>query len=223
LYSPYVISETKQWLAVNKPAGLNVEQLWDYPSLESWALTYLKQRTGRAKPYVGLVHRLDRFTSGVVLLARNKSTLRMLQAQFARRTVRKVYRAQVEGVLQPGTSATLVHYLEKDQQAKQAFAYARAGARRKRATLRYSCLATQGGQSSLEIWPHTGRYHQIRVQLAAQGWPIVGDVTYGASTTLADKRIMLHAQSITFTDPLTNQPISLEAPVPAGESWLTEI
>jgi 23S rRNA pseudouridine1911/1915/1917 synthase len=132
-----------------------------------------------------------------------------------------MYRAQVAAELSPGTEGELVHYIRKDQLQQRAFAYAQPKSSRKRAALHYKCLATTAGRSELEIYPATGRYHQIRVQLAAEGWPIIGDTRYGAAVALPGNRIMLHADRLEFLDPQTNEGRVVVAPAPPDEAWLT--
>ena len=201
-----VLYEDNHCLVVNKPAGLlsQGDETGD-PSLVSWARDYLK--TKYRKPgnvYVGLVHRLDRPTSGVVVLARTSKAAGRLADQFRRGKVAKVYWAIVEGqppepegcwidVLDKDRTSNLVRVLDDSRQAGQ------------EARVAYRVLERLRGGTKLELRPATGRSHQLRVQLAHRGLPIKGDRKYGAATVLkaADghRRIALHAREISFTHP----------------------
>jgi 23S rRNA pseudouridine1911/1915/1917 synthase len=205
-----VLAETRDWLAIDKPAGLNVEQLWDYPSVEAEVARYL-QAQGVRRPYVGIVHRLDRPVSGVLLLAKKKGILRALNEQFSERLVHKVYQALVEAPPQPA-EGELRHWLVKDQKAKRAYAYDQARKEAVEARLRYRLLGRSAGGFLLEVEPLSGKFHQIRVQLAAAGSPIVGDEKYGARPSGRQEEIALRATRLTFTDPATGEKTVVEAP-----------
>ncbi len=205
---PTILRETPWWLAVDKPAGLVTDRQWNYPSVEGWVKDYLLAQ-GITKPYVGLVHRLDRLTSGIVLVAKRKRALQLLQEQFRERTVQKQYRATVEGQLSAPSapSALLEHYLLVDKHQKKAIISTRPLPGAKLVQLRYTVLATTEHQSELEIDLLTGKYHQIRAQLSAIGHPVVGDVTYGATTIYSAHAIALRATRLVFTDPQTEEQI----------------
>lgn len=200
---PPVIKETKHWLAVNKPASLNVEQLWDYPSVETQMKNYLKGVHTR-EPYLGVVHRIDRPVSGVLLLAKKKSALRHLNQQFANRKVQKVYWAMCLGI-PPEKEGTLIHYLQKDQKNKCAVAFSEARPGAVLAELEYRLLHVNGNVSQLEIRPLSGKFHQIRVQLASIGCPLLGDEKYGGPTNQQSNEIALHARQLVFVDPVSEQ------------------
>lgn len=212
-----ILKETPHWLAVNKPNGLNVEQLWDYPSVENEVRVHL-QVQGRPAPFVGIVHRLDRPVSGVLLLAKRKLPLKVLNQQFADKEVTKTYWAVTEKAPEK-QQGILEHYLLKDQKAKRAFAFTSPRPKAILGRLSYTVLEKKDGKCLLEIQPHTGKYHQIRVQLAALGCPIVGDYKYGASTSYIENGIMLHAQTIVFKAPNTNIVEKITAPIPNQTEW----
>jgi len=209
---PPVIKETKHWLAVNKPAGLNVEQLWDYPSVETQMKNYLKGVHSR-EPYLGVVHRIDRPVSGVLLLAKKKSALRHLNQQFADRKVQKVYWAMCLGV-PPEKEGTLIHYLQKDQKNKCAVAFSEARSGAVLAELRYRVVQSNGTMSQLEIRPLSGKFHQIRVQLASIGCPLLGDEKYGGPTIQQPNEIALHARQLVFVDPVSEEVATVVAELP---------
>ncbi len=212
-----VIAETKHWIAVNKQAGVNVEQLWDYPSVEKQVSDYLQEQ-GIRQPYVGIVHRLDRPVSGVLLLAKKKSTLKALNEQFRERQVHKIYWAVVEG--QPEqTTGVLQHFLVKDQRLKRAFAYEKMRKGAVDARLSFQLLRKESQTSLLHIEPHSGKFHQIRVQLSTAGYPIVGDEKYGARMTARKSSILLHARALSFIDPQTGEKQVITASLPPGRDW----
>ncbi len=206
-----ILFESNQLLVLDKPAGLSSDPQWDYPSAEGWARDYLHEKYGREPKFLALAHRLDRPVSGVLLLARKKSVLRELQQNWSAPTTQKVYLALTEQPL-PQEAGQLVHYLRTDRAAKQAkISQAQDGGAR-RCELTYRQLgAGPLPQSFLsEIRLHTGRYHQIRAQLAAVGCPVLGDAKYGAARSYHNETIALHAaelrielrgENITFTAP----------------------
>lgn len=215
-----VLFEDNHCLAVNKPAGLLAQgDATGEESLLDWARNYLKVKY--AKPgnvFVGLVHRLDRPTSGVVLLARTSKAAARLSEQFRRGSVEKVYWALVEGRC-PVDRGEWCDVLRKDEQRNVVEVVADEDEEGRGARLAFRVLERTGQRSLLELRPITGRSHQIRVQLAARGLPIVGDRKYGARTTLRAEdggfRVALHARSLTFTHPTRKEAISVCAPVPA--------
>ncbi|MCB0585328.1 MAG: RNA pseudouridine synthase [Phaeodactylibacter sp.] len=207
-----IIQETPGWLAVNKPAGIQVERNPFGPSVESLAYAHLELK--RRNPYVGIVHRLDRVTTGVVLVAKNKSTLRKLNEQFRLKEVQKTYLAMVERAPSE-EEATVTHWLEKDLNAKRAKVVGKGSAKAFECRLSYRQLWKRTeGWALLEIHPVTGKYHQIRAQLAAIGCPVVGDIHYGASEEYQPSHIMLHAWKLAFPAPGSEERLEVEAPLP---------
>jgi 23S rRNA pseudouridine1911/1915/1917 synthase len=212
-----ILAETQHWIAVNKPAGLNVEQLWDYPSVEQAVKDYLS-KPGRKSPYVGIVHRLDRPVSGVLLVAKKKSALKALNEQFAQKLVAKTYWAITEAIPEPA-AALLRHYLVKDQLHKRARAFEQPVKKSIAASLDYRTIATHGSFACLEVNPHSGKFHQIRIQLATIGCPILGDEKYGATIKDDPNCIALHARGLTFIDPATGLSQHLIAHIPERDNW----
>jgi 23S rRNA pseudouridine1911/1915/1917 synthase len=215
-----VLFEDNHCLAVNKPAGLlsQGDETGD-PSLVDWARDYLKARYGKpGNVYVGLVHRLDRPTSGVVLLARTSKAASRLAEQFRAGKVSKTYRAIVEG--EPAEEeGRWIDVLEKDRQANRVRVQDEAEGGGREALVEYRVLRRGRGFTELELRPATGRSHQLRVQLASRGLPIAGDLKYGARTVLdagdGRRRIALHALELVFTHPSRGEVISVVAPVSA--------
>lgn len=203
MHPPAILLETQQLLVVHKPAGMAVErQLHGYPSVEEWAWQYLSASI--KKPFIGIVHRLDRPVSGVLLLAKKRAALKDLNLQFAERRTEKIYRAIVQQAPQNAAS-TLVHWLARNAEGKQAIVVAEGAVGAARCELKYSVLEELAQGFLLEIKPIQGRFHQIRAQLAAAGMPILGDARYGAEASWQPDAIALHAHSLRFRDPADGQ------------------
>jgi 23S rRNA pseudouridine1911/1915/1917 synthase len=216
-----ILLEDNHLLAVVKPAGLLVQgDRTGDPTLLDAAKAYLKEKY--AKPgnvYLGLVHRLDRPVSGVVLLARTSKAAGRLSRQFRERSVTKRYLAVVEGS-PPDERGVLVAQLARDGDAggvTRAAAAPFPGSRA--AELEYIVLARHDRRALLRVAPAGGRRHQIRAQLALAGWPIVGDVKYGARAGRRDRSIALHAERLEVVHPVRDERIILVAPVPRGWPW----
>jgi 23S rRNA pseudouridine1911/1915/1917 synthase len=204
-----VLLETPQFMVIDKPGGLAVEKLaHGYPSVEEWAEQHLSHKT--YQPYVGIVHRLDRPVSGVLIIAKRRSALRKLNEQFAAQTVEKVYHAIVENAPEED-EGTLTHYLIKDPLQKKALVVPEQTPGAVRCVLKYRMIRQLPQGALLEIRPLQGKYHQIRVQLAAAGMPIIGDSKYGASVGFQAERIALHAYSIRFQDPVDGKWMKVSA------------
>ncbi len=221
-----VLYEDNHCLAVAKPASLSTQgpPHSPEPTLESLARDYLRVRYHKpGNVYLGIPHRLDRPVSGVVLFARNTKAARRIALQFAERQVRKVYWALVEGEVQP-ESGTWEDYLRKapDQARVDVVEPGDPGA--KLARLRYRRLGAASGETLLELDLETGRTHQIRVQAAKRGWPVRGDVLYGARQLFGPSGrepgsvIALHARRLTFLHPIRYEPLTVEAPLPS--TWI---
>ncbi len=211
-----VLYENEWLLVVNKPAGVQVEaSIHGYCSIESWARQYL---SGKAKkpPFVGIVHRLDRPVSGALVLAKRKTALQQLNAQWAQRQVKKVYLAVVEKAPDaPG--GTLIHYLKRDAEGKKALVVDAPVKDAAACRLDYEIVAEKKARFLLKIQLHTGKFHQIRAQLAKIGCPILGDTLYGSTSPYRQDAIALHAQELEFTDPLRQALVCIEAVHPFDE------
>lgn len=187
-------------------------------SLLDLARAYLKQKYNKpGNVFVGLVHRLDRPVSGVVLFARTSKAAARLSDQFRRGIVQKTYRAVVEGNVAE-KSGEFVDWLLKDEKKNITQSVTPDTPSARLARLRFRRVATARGLSLLEITPETGRSHQIRVQLSVRGYPIYGDRKYGSKHSLQGV-IALHAARLTFEHPTRKEPVTVTAPDPA--SWRT--
>ncbi len=222
-----ILFEDNHCIAVCKPAPLLTQGVPPgIPTLEAMVKSYLKERYHKpGNVYLGIPHRLDRPVSGVVVFARNTKAAQRLAQQFRERTVAKVYWAVVEpsptGDL-PGPEGVWTDYLlkVKEEARTERVDPETVGARQ--AELKFRRLYQSATGALLEIEPQTGRMHQIRVQTATRGWPVLGDVTYGARLPFGpapelprDRIIALHARRLTFLHPLYYKPLTVTAPLPA--------
>ena len=207
-------------LLINKPAGMVVHPAagHEHGTLVNAVLAYcpdLEGVGGERRP--GIVHRLDKDTSGLILVAKNDRALRHLQAQFKARTVGKVYVALVEGQIQP-PSALIDAPIGRDprQRKRMSVILSRTGSVHARpAQTRYRAVTVYDDYSLLECELHTGRTHQIRVHLAYIGYPIVGDTIYGRRRQrISLKRHFLHAAELTFRRPSDNEEITFRTELP---------
>ena len=213
--------EDNDILLLNKPAGMVVHPAAGHErgTLVNAVLAYcpdLEGVGGEKRP--GIVHRLDKDTSGLILVAKNDRALRHLQAQFKARTVGKVYVALVEGQIRP-PAALIDAPIGRDprQRKKMSVILTRTGSVRARpAQTRYHTLTVYDDYSLLECELHTGRTHQIRVHLAYIGYPIVGDTVYGRrKQRIPLKRHFLHAAELTFRRPSDNEEVTFRTELPA--------
>lgn len=217
-----ILYEDNTLLAVNKPAGLSSESgPAKHPSAEKWAQEYTsgqrRESVGAFEraPYLRAVHRLDRASSGVLLLAKSKSALTDLMDQFENRTVEKTYIAEIVGAL-PADSGTLRHHLAKSEDGKSAIVADTPFDGSKPAECDYRILEKTAGGARVEIAPKTGRFHQIRAQLAHVCCPVVGDTRYGGPAWL-EHSVKLHACRLVVRHPRTGDVLILEAPLP--DNW----
>jgi len=215
----HILFEDQDLLIIHKPSGLSSESgTARHPSAEKEAVEWYKNKfkaehSGlqmKISPYLRAVHRLDRASSGVLVMAKSKTALTAMMTQFENREVSKTYQAVVENT-PPNPTAVLKHWLKRDETGKKALLFDKNKADTQPCESEYLVLETIGGQTLLEIKPRTGRFHQIRAQLAHIGCPIVGDVLYGG-TFWREHEIKLHAQRLAFKHPRTNAPMQIEAP-----------
>ena len=222
-----MIWESDVAIAVNKPAGLSTQAPPGAESLEN----RLRKQLDRDERYLSLPHRLDRAVSGIVLVALTKKAAKLLSAQFSTRKTRKRYQAIVQGVLRTqdpsGQSMQqswddYVRKIDGKPMAERCEA-SDTGAKLATTMARTIQIDSQNRQSRVELVPITGRMHQLRLQTALRGHPIVGDLVYAASSSDAlecpsadpsANRILLHADRLGFHDPATGRWLDLESPCP---------
>ena len=215
-----IIYEDKQLLAVNKPQGIVTEYEPHLNfTLESLALNYIRsQQKYPQKCFIGVPHRLDRPVSGVVLFSKKKSVLKMLMEIFSKREIEKTYLAIVE--TKPAKAEDeLVNWLVKDTDIRKAIIYNNEVKNSMRVVLRYKFISENKYGSLLQIKLITGKFHQIRAQLAHMGCPIIGDAHYGSSKPFKENAICLHARELKLIHPISNEPLSLIAELPDDEIW----
>ena len=182
--------------------------------------TYLKEKYGKpGNVYLGIVHRLDRPTSGVMVYAKTEKALIRMNESFRTDDVRKTYWAIVDRRPEQD-SGILTHYITRDSRLNKSTAWSREVKGSKKAVLKYTLLASSQRYHLLEIEPYTGRHHQIRAQLKAIGLHIKGDLKYGAARSNPDGGISLHARKLSFTHPVRKERIEIIAPVPDDPLWL---
>jgi 23S rRNA pseudouridine1911/1915/1917 synthase len=214
-----ILLEDNHLLVVDKPAGLlsQADETGEVSLVDLVAADLKKRYHKPGNVYVGLVHRLDRPVSGVVLVARTSKAASRLAEQFRSGEVEKVYLAEVEGTI-PQDEGEWADFLAKDAR-KNVVSVVGDAKEGKEASLRFRVLERHARSSTVELRPRTGRSHQIRVQLASRGWPILGDRKYGAKTSVLASdgrpRIALHAQRLSFTHPTLREAVSVSALVPA--------
>lgn len=217
-----ILYEDNHLVIVNKQAGEIVQgdKTGDTP-LSDIVKDWLKEKHNKpGNVYLGVVHRLDRPVSGVVLFAKTSKALPRLNKMFAEHNkVNKTYWAIVQNRPQE-PQGTLTHWLTRQEKNNTARAYDREVPGSKKAVLDYELIASGDKYHLLEIHLHTGRHHQIRCQLAKIGCPIKGDLKYGAPRSNPDGSISLHARTLTLEHPVNHESISVTAPVPDDKLWL---
>ncbi len=215
-----ILFEDNHLIAVNKRPGdiVQGDKTGDMPLSEK-IKEYIKVKYNKpGDVFLGVIHRLDRPVSGVILFARTSKALERMNEQFRERNTDKIYWAIVQDPPQD-PEAKLIHYLIKDEvkNKSRAFPEERKGALR--CELDYKTIARSDRYTLLEVHPVTGRHHQIRVQLSTIGAVIKGDLKYGAKRSNPDGSISLHARQLSFFHPVTKEKIVITAPVPADNLW----
>jgi len=215
-----ILYEDNHLIAINKRAGdiVQVDETQDEPLDEKVkkyiAATYHKP--GGA--FLGVVHRLDRPVSGVILFAKTSKALERMNAIFKNREVKKTYWAVVRN--KPANiSGTLVHWLVKNTKTNVVTPHLHEVAGSQRAELSYKLIGELGGYYLIEVDPLTGRSHQIRVQLSTLGCPIVGDNKYGYPRGSRKGSICLHARRLQFLHPVKKEPVNIFAKLPVDGFW----
>ena len=212
-----VVFENDQIIVVDKPAGIQVEHFSGQVSLEDMVWEYLEKKI--KKPFVGIVHRLDKPVSGLVILAKKKSALKKLNEQFRERKIEKGYFA-ITNSKPVEEQGKLEHYLKRSADKRSAVLTSKKDSKGIFCALEYQMIEEKDAFYLLEVKPLTGRFHQIRVQLAAIGCPIIGDVVYGGKEIKNMVGIGLRAISLGFYDPLSGQKIELKAPRNRDNIWV---
>ncbi len=213
-----VIHENNDYIVVNKTAGLISEQSpYEAVTVETQVFNHLLK--SKRKPYVGIIHRLDRVTSGVLVLAKKKSILVAFNELFSSRKVQKTYLAIVAN--KPAKEkGNLVNFLVKNNKEKKAEIVQTKSKDTQHCMLSYKVIGKNDIGYLLEVKPKTGRFHQIRAQLANIGLPIVGDKKYGSDKKYMPLSVCLHAWKLTYEIPDTKELQTFEAPLPKNDFWV---
>jgi len=217
---PQILFEDNHLLVINKPPGVLAQgdNTKDCSVLDI-VKNIIKIRDEKpGKVYLGLVHRLDRPTSGVMVLAKTSKALSRLNKQFAEKTTSKTYWAIVSGTA-ADTPTRLSHFLIRKQAQNKSYAHRKEVPNSKFSELIYTKKRDLDRYTLLEIELLTGRHHQIRAQLSAEGLIIKGDLKYGAKRPNKDGSIHLHARKLTIIHPTLKEPISFTAPPPMDTVW----
>jgi 23S rRNA pseudouridine1911/1915/1917 synthase len=215
-----VLYEDNHIIAVNKRVGdiVQGDKTGDKP-LSDVVKEYIKDKHNKpGEVFLGVVHRLDRPTTGLVIFARTSKALTRLNDLFKNRETHKTYWAVVKN-RPPKQHDTLVHYLKRNEKTNMSKAHLKEVPDSKKASLDYTVIKELNNYYALEINLHTGRHHQIRAQLSAIGCPIKGDLKYGFDRSSPDGGIHLHARKLTFVHPVTKEPLTITAPVPQDAVW----
>lgn len=215
-----VLYEDNHIIVVNKRVGdiVQGDKTGDKP-LSDVVKEYIKEKYNKpGEVFLGVVHRLDRPTTGIVLFARTSKALTRLNDLFKNRETQKTYWAIVKNKPVKETD-NLVHYLTRNEKNNTSRAHTKEVKNSKMASLDYRILKVLSNYTALEIALHTGRHHQIRVQLSAIGSPIKGDLKYGADRSNPDGGICLHARKLILTHPVTKEVLKVIAPVPEDTLW----
>jgi len=215
-----ILYEDNHLLIINKPAGMlsQGDKTGDESALD-YAKKYIKKKYNKTgNVFLQLPHRLDRPTSGILILTKTSKATERMNRMFADGEVHKTYWAVVDAA-PPKDSDTLTHYLLKDAKTNKSKAYDKPIKIAKKASLTYKLIGASRTYFLLEIQIHTGRHHQIRAQLSKIGLHIKGDVKYGAKRTNDEAGIHLHARNIEFLHPVKKDKISVSAQPPHNQVW----
>lgn len=214
-----IVYEDNHLLVINKKVGQLVQgdKTGDESLLEA-IKNFIKKRDNKpGNVFLGLVHRIDRPTSGLVIYAKTSKALSRLTQMVKNREIKKTYWAVVAKEMIPRTQK-LVHYLKKNEKNNKAIVFPKATDGAKEAILTYSVIKSLDNYFLLEIDLETGRHHQIRAQLSKTGVPIKGDLKYGSPRSNLDGGINLHARKLEFIHPVTKEKVEITAPVPQNDA-----
>jgi 23S rRNA pseudouridine1911/1915/1917 synthase len=215
-----ILHEDNHIIVVNKRVGdiVQGDKTGDKP-LSEVVKEYIKEKYNKpGEVFLGVVHRLDRPTTGIVVFARTSKALTRLNELFSNRETKKTYWAVVKNK-PPKTEDNLVHFLKRNEKNNTSKAHLKEVPESKKASLDYKIIKELNHYFVLEINLHTGRHHQIRAQLSAIGCPIKGDLKYGFDRSNPDGGIHLHARKLVFIHPVTKETLEIMAPTPNEVIW----
>ena len=215
-----VLNEDNHLIVINKRVGdiVQGDKTGDKP-LSDVVKEYLKHKYNKpGDVFLGVVHRLDRPTSGIVVFAKTSKALTRLNELFSNRETKKTYWAVTKN--KPAkTTENLIHFIKRNEKTNTSKAHLKEVPDSKKASLTYNIFKELTNYVALEIELHTGRHHQIRAQLSAIGCPIKGDLKYGFDRSNPDGGIHLHARKLHFIHPVSKDPITITAPTPSDSIW----
>ena len=215
-----ILFEDNHLLIINKRPGelSQLDKTGDNSVIEKYKLYLKKKHNKKGNVFLGLVNRLDRPTSGVLILAKTSKALSRMNKMLVERKILKKYIAVVEK--KPiRKKNTLINFLKKNQKQNKSYIVDQTTKDSKKAILHYTTLKELDNYSLLEISLETGRHHQIRVQLSNIGCSIKGDLKYGSKRSNSDKSICLHANEISFIHPVSKNEIKIKANTPNNNIW----
>ena len=215
-----ILHEDNHIIVINKRVGdiVQGDKTGDKP-LSEIVKEYIKDKYEKpGEVFLGVVHRLDRHTTGIVVFAKTSKALERLNKMFSERETSKTYWAIVKNK-PPKNEDNLVHYLKRNEKNNTSKAHLKEVPESKKASLDYKIIRELNNYFALEINLHTGRHHQIRAQLSAIGSPIKGDLKYGFDRSNPDGGIHLHARKLSFIHPVSKENIEIIAPTPSDAIW----
>ncbi len=215
-----ILHEDNHIIVINKRVGdiVQGDKTGDKP-LSEIVKEYIKDKYNKpGEVFLGVVHRLDRPTTGIVVFAKTSKALERLNKMFSERETNKTYWAVVKNK-PPKNEDNLIHFLKRNEKNNTSKAHLKEVPESKKASLDYKIIKELNNYFALEINLHTGRHHQIRAQLQAIGCPIKGDLKYGFDRSNPDGGIHLHARKLAFTHPVSKEQIEIIAPTPSDAIW----
>lgn len=215
-----ILHEDNHIIVINKRVGdiVQGDKTGDKP-LSEIVKEYIKDKYNKpGEVFLGVVHRLDRPTTGIVVFAKTSKALERLNKMFSERETNKTYWAVVKNK-PPKAEDNLIHFLKRNEKNNTSKAHLKEVPESKKASLDYKIIKELNNYFALEINLHTGRHHQIRAQLQAIGCPIKGDLKYGFDRSNPDGGIHLHARKLAFTHPVSKEQIEIIAPTPSDAIW----
>jgi 23S rRNA pseudouridine1911/1915/1917 synthase len=215
-----ILHEDNHIIVINKRVGdiVQGDKTGDKP-LSEIVKEFIKEKYNKpGEVFLGVVHRLDRPTTGIVVFSKTSKALERLNKMFSERETNKTYWAVVKNK-PPKTEDNLIHFLKRNEKNNTSKAHLKEVPESKKASLDYKIIKELNNYFALEINLHTGRHHQIRAQLQAIGCPIKGDLKYGFDRSNPDGGIHLHARKLAFTHPVSKEQIEIIAPTPSDAIW----
>jgi len=215
-----ILHEDNHIIVINKRVGdiVQGDKTGDKP-LSEIVKEFIKEKYNKpGEVFLGVVHRLDRPTTGIVVFSKTSKALERLNKMFSERETNKTYWAVVKNK-PPKTEDNIIHFLKRNEKNNTSKAHLKEVPESKKASLDYKIIKELNNYFALEINLHTGRHHQIRAQLQAIGCPIKGDLKYGFDRSNPDGGIHLHARKLAFTHPVSKEQIEIIAPTPSDAIW----